>query len=219
MSVNIDEIIKKISKTVASHRLKNEGEYARWLWQNEEGTRDLGLNAYGCADATNILYTIGEFPNVSQTRKNFINALQSGQLFGGEIDSRYTDDYRNDYASNHSTGKRIDMSAAARKEMADWDKYTRATSGNATKEGIVPVTMYCGNTTKTYFFDKNCDIAEGKRRGEEYINGIERYNRMMEAYCVRIPQDEINLESIYDCKILSQDNNTGIYGVKEEVMQ
>jgi len=79
MSVNIDEIIKKISKTVASHRLKNEGEYARWLWQNEEGTRDLGLNAYGCADATNILYTIGEFPNVSQTRKNFINALQNLQ--------------------------------------------------------------------------------------------------------------------------------------------
>jgi len=153
------------------------------------------------------------------TKTNFINALQSGQLFGGEIDSRYTDDYRNDYASNHSTGKRIDMSAAARKEMADWDKYTRATSGSATKEGIVPVTMYCGNTTKTYFFDKNCNIAEGKRRGEEYVNGIERYNRMMEGCCVKIPLEEINLESIYDCKILSLDNNTGIYGVKDEVVQ
>lgn len=153
------------------------------------------------------------------TKVNFINALRSGQLFGGEIDSRYTDDYRNDYASNHSEGRRIDMSAAARKEMTDWDKLTSATSGTATNEGIIPVTLYCGNVTKTYFFDVNCDIAEGKRRGEEYINGIERFNRMMEGSCLNLCSDDINPDTIYNLKILSMNNNTGIYGVKDEVIQ
>ena len=79
MAINIDNIIKKISYAVASHKLENEGEYARWLWQNEEGTRNLGLNAYGCADAVNILYTIGEFPNTIEQRERFKTSLENLQ--------------------------------------------------------------------------------------------------------------------------------------------
>ena len=61
MMLDAQKIVEKISATVASHRLENEGEYSRWLWQNEGNTRELGINEYGCADAVNILYTIGEF--------------------------------------------------------------------------------------------------------------------------------------------------------------
>ena len=56
MTVNINDIIKKISETVAAHRLNGEGEYTRWLWNGAENERKLGLNEYGCADAANILY-------------------------------------------------------------------------------------------------------------------------------------------------------------------
>lgn len=77
--MNIDNIIKKVSGTVASHKLESEGEYTRWLWQNDGKTRELGLNEYGCADAVNILYAIGEFPNTEESRTAHIKALQNMQ--------------------------------------------------------------------------------------------------------------------------------------------
>ena len=69
---NMDELIKKIKKTVDSHRLEQEGEYARYLWQNEAGNRKMGLNEYGCADAANILYTINDFVEEPEKRQAWV---------------------------------------------------------------------------------------------------------------------------------------------------
>jgi len=76
--MNIDGLIGKIYKTVESHRL-SEGVYARWMWQNEKGDRKLGINEYGCADAANILYTIGQFPRDPEKRAKWVEALQNMQ--------------------------------------------------------------------------------------------------------------------------------------------
>ncbi len=78
MTYNIDPIIKKISDTVASHRIA-EGDYCRWLWQNEKGNRELGSNAYGCADAANILYSIGQFPTDDDERAAFVRHIAKFQ--------------------------------------------------------------------------------------------------------------------------------------------
>ena len=75
---NIDRIIDKIYNTVQTHRLA-EGEYARWLWQDEKGSRELGINEYGCADAANILYTIGRFERDPAKRVCWVNAMQNMQ--------------------------------------------------------------------------------------------------------------------------------------------
>jgi len=71
--MNIDSLTEKFAGIVASHEL-GEGKYTRWLWQNEKGTRELGNNEYGCADAMNILYTIGRFPT-GKAREDALNAL------------------------------------------------------------------------------------------------------------------------------------------------
>ena len=76
--MNIDGLIGKLYATVKNHELGN-GEFARWLWQNEKGDRKLGANEYGCADAANILYTIGALPNDPKQRGQYIEALQSFQ--------------------------------------------------------------------------------------------------------------------------------------------
>ena len=47
---DITPIIENIHKPVESHRLE-VGSYARWLWQNEKGDREMGSNPYGVADA------------------------------------------------------------------------------------------------------------------------------------------------------------------------
>lgn len=77
--MDIQNLIEIIKNNVELHKLENEGEYSRYLWQNEENSRKMGLNEYGCADAANILYTINEFPRDLKVRENHIKVLQSMQ--------------------------------------------------------------------------------------------------------------------------------------------
>ena len=72
---NIDDLIEIIKKSVDQHKL-GEGKYSRWIFGEN---RDLGINEYGCADAANILYSIGAFPSDPKERQAFIKVLQEMQ--------------------------------------------------------------------------------------------------------------------------------------------
>ena len=76
--INIDPILRHIEETVKRHELST-GHYCRYLWQDRWNSREMGLNAYGCADAANILYTLNRFPQDPQERAEWISALQSKQ--------------------------------------------------------------------------------------------------------------------------------------------
>ncbi len=77
MKRDITPLIQKIHQIVDSHKL-SLGAYARWTIDNGKG-RHMGINEYGCADAANILYTIGAFPRDMEERKEWIRVLQSLQ--------------------------------------------------------------------------------------------------------------------------------------------
>lgn len=72
----IDDLIERILDCVKRHNLGAPGEYARWLFGEN---RDLGVNEYGCADAANILYTIGHFSKDAEQRKAEVAVLQRMQ--------------------------------------------------------------------------------------------------------------------------------------------
>ena len=78
ISINIDGLIEKVEKTIVSHKI-GTGDYARWLWQNEKQDRVLGSNPYGAADAANMLYMIGSFPQDDDERAAFVRVLRSFQ--------------------------------------------------------------------------------------------------------------------------------------------
>lgn len=78
-TVVIDDIIEQIYNCVKRHSLEKSGRYARWLWQNARGNRELGCNPYGCADAANILYTISKFPRDENERRGFVETLRQMQ--------------------------------------------------------------------------------------------------------------------------------------------
>ena len=84
---DITPIIENIHRTVESHRVET-GSYARWLWQNEKGDRELGPNPYGCADAANILYSIGAFPREVEERAAWVKTLQDMQGEDGQFHER-----------------------------------------------------------------------------------------------------------------------------------
>lgn len=73
---NIDSLIIKIKECVDKHNLGKPGEYSRWLFGKN---KNLGLNEYGCADAANILYTIGYFPKNPDERACWVKTMQSLQ--------------------------------------------------------------------------------------------------------------------------------------------
>ena len=73
LMINLDSLIDKIHAVVKRHYLGN-GAYARYLWQDEQGSRKMGINEYGCADALNILYSIGRFPR-GEERTQALEAL------------------------------------------------------------------------------------------------------------------------------------------------
>lgn len=79
MRIDLRELISVIEDNVKKHELETPGQYARWLWQDEKGSRELGVNEYGCADAANILYTIGKFACDAETRNARIRELKALQ--------------------------------------------------------------------------------------------------------------------------------------------
>jgi len=76
--MEINGLLNKIRETVANHELEN-GAYARHLWQDIYDSRKLGPNEYGCADAANILYMLGEMPRDYEVRNARVKALQAFQ--------------------------------------------------------------------------------------------------------------------------------------------
>jgi len=73
-TICIDNLIEKIAACVARHRLA-PGSYSRYTF----GTEELSRNEYGCADAANILYTIGQFPGDPAERAEWVRNLQKMQ--------------------------------------------------------------------------------------------------------------------------------------------
>lgn len=76
---DIQPIIDRALQVLETHRLDRTGAYARWIWQDAAGGRELGLNEYGCADAANILYMVGAFPCDPVERQAWIDTLQGFQ--------------------------------------------------------------------------------------------------------------------------------------------
>ncbi len=75
---NIDKLSDVIYDTVMTHKL-GPGKYARWIVNDQNGTRNLGSSEYGCADAANILYTLGRFETDPDERQAAVRELQSFQ--------------------------------------------------------------------------------------------------------------------------------------------
>lgn len=154
-------------------------------------------------------------------KRNLTAALLSGQIYMGQVDYRYTDDYAMDAVYNFSEGVGINIPSFARDVVEDWSSsyYIRMNSKDAEKNTCSIGFSEHSNSSKTLQFDLNCDLREGKRRAEERAAGIEAYNTMMKASCIQVPRDSIDSNQIYSVTSLDMFSNTGIYGTKTELMQ
>jgi len=71
---DLRHFIDAVESIIARHELTS-GQYARWTHPG----KDHAANPYGCADAANLLYTIGRFPGDAAERAAWVQALQAMQ--------------------------------------------------------------------------------------------------------------------------------------------
>lgn len=154
-------------------------------------------------------------------KRNFTAAVLSGQIYMGKVDYHYTDDYALDAAYNYGSGNAVDMTNFARDIVEGWStgSYLRTSSKDTEKNTCCIGFSEYSNSSKSLFFDLNCDIREGKRRADERAAGIEAYNKMLKASCIQVPAESISENKIYSVTALDMSANTGIYGSKTELMQ
>jgi hypothetical protein len=76
---DLQPLLDTVASVVARHALGPAGAYARWTRPEPSGPRDLGINPYGCADAVNLLYTLGRLPRGQDERSAWIDTLQGLQ--------------------------------------------------------------------------------------------------------------------------------------------
>ena len=124
--VVVDRLVEIIAKSVEDHKI-SAGCYARYLWNNENGTRKMGRNEYGCADAANILYTIGRFPTDPAERAEFVRHLQEMQ---DPVTGQYFEDtHHTIHTTAHCTAALELFDAKPLHKVHGFEKYT-------TKEGL-----------------------------------------------------------------------------------
>lgn len=68
---DVTQLVQNVKKAVELHCIET-GLYARY--RDEEHPLP---NAYGCADAANLLYTINEFPGNIEERQKWVKGLQN----------------------------------------------------------------------------------------------------------------------------------------------
>jgi hypothetical protein len=76
---SLQPFLEAVESLVAGHALGPPGAYARWTRSSDSGPRDLGRNPYGCADAVNLLYSLGKLPRDGEERSACVDALQGLQ--------------------------------------------------------------------------------------------------------------------------------------------
>lgn len=154
-------------------------------------------------------------------KRNFTTALLSGQIYMGQVDYRYTDDYALDAANNFSEGIGINIPNFARDVVEGWSSVAYVHSAGQSDGKTTCSVSYSehSNSSKTLLFDLNCDIREGKRRADERAAGIKAHNDMMKASCIHVSAESIQAEKIYSVTSLDMSANTGIYGTRTENMQ
>ncbi len=123
---NIDSLIERIADCVERHKLST-GCYARWLWPKEGKERNLGRNEYGCADAANILYTIGRFPGEPAERAEWVRHLREMQDPKTGLYSEPT--HHTHHTTAHCTAALELFDAKPLYKAAAFEKYT-------TREGL-----------------------------------------------------------------------------------
>lgn len=154
------------------------------------------------------------------TKAAFQKALMSGQIFKGNLDYRYTDDYAYDAAYNFGEGRPINVIATAKDVIEGyWSKSDYLYSGEPDKDGVIAVSYSDHSTSKTFLFLESCTLKEAQERQLRFSEEKEAANIELKEKCITVSPENIDLNKLYTVSYLDKDMNTDLYSEKTEIWQ
>ena len=146
-------------------------------------------------------------------------AILSGQIYMGQCDGRYTDDYAYDAAVDFKSGMELHLPSFARRlieEPSGWHVYPDKTRGNVT---YLSVNCYSFNLN-TLHYDAACNWADNIRRKNQRERERLEYNAGMESRKISAQEVEelIGDHRLIDVEYLKENDNTDRYEVESRLM-
>lgn len=156
------------------------------------------------------------------TRKNFVQALMSGQIYKGEVSYHYTDDYGYDAALNFRKGMGINLAGLCMDAVEGWGS-TVSVTGSILDDGdknkaILHYSEH-SNSSDTLYFDLSFDHKKGHEYRENETQAIKRFNESMINSCIKPSPDLIDPGKIYEIQTVDMNSNNGVYDARCETMQ
>lgn len=158
-------------------------------------------------------------PPVKWTLPHVWKAILSGQIFDGQVDGRYTDDYAYDAAMNFRAGVKLHLPSFAQ-ELIESPSGWHVTA-NAQDDGIIRLSVNCHSFyLNTLLFDAKCDWPENIRRRQQRAEALQKHNVEMQA---RLLTSEQVMEKtadglLFDATVLRMNDNTGRYETHSELL-
>jgi hypothetical protein len=152
------------------------------------------------------------------TKAHVWKAILSGQIYKGEQNYYYTDDYAYDAAYNYKQGCSVDLIKLADELISSRSDGIRIYENDKSiDDGIVSLSV-CNYSFdgKTLYFDESCNHAEKERRNKAEAEQKQAHNDSMKAKVLDIKPSDIIPNSIYKITYLETDCNTGIINEKQK---
>lgn len=152
------------------------------------------------------------------TRTHVWKAILSGQIFRGETNYHYTDDYALDAAYNYCEGCGVDLIDLAQDIIESSCSGFTVYAGEET-DGIVPVSFHTYSyDCKTLYFDEKCDNEKKIKKLEQIKNDKENHNRKLKEKVIPLKESDLNQNMLYEIEQLEMNDNTGMYKVVKDTI-
>lgn len=152
------------------------------------------------------------------TKAHVWKAILAGQIFKGEVDGYYTDDYAYDNATNFSTGRPVHLPTLAKDLIESSSDGIRIYPTNE-RDGVIALSVNNYSfDCKTVWFEENCTHDMAIQRKEDRKSELENYNANLLSQVLNLEESNIEDNSVYIVTYLEMNDNTGRYEKKTEMM-
>lgn len=150
------------------------------------------------------------------TKSHVWKAILSGQIYSGQTDYHYTDDYAYDAAYNYREGCGVDLIRLAQDLIEDSCSGYSFFTGEE-KDGVIPVSVSTYSfDCKTLMYDENCNNETKFEKLQQIQDEKNKKNRDLKAKVIPLEKTDINQTSIYDIEYLEMNSNTDLYEIKKK---
>lgn len=208
--------------TLVSMGINEAGKLYEYVKNNGDFDTDLFNVSRGTIKSSKVFSPFVKVNPISVppkwTKAHLWKAILSGQVFKGETNYHYTDDYAYDTAYNYREGMGVNLEDLARDLIEDsCGGYTIYSEEE--KDGVIPISLHTYSyDCKTLYFDEKGNYETKQRRLDNIQKELEEYNKSLEEKVLNLSPNDLDQNCLYEIEYITKDCNTGRYQVEKEIV-